>query len=376
MRRFYALLLLPVLMLTAAFQVIEPLDENFNIDGNVVFPPPIYTLRGEVTIYGTANLPNMTGFFLEFRALNPDFTTADESVPWSPITANRAERILNGALGVWDTTLTEDGAYEIRLVINVSGGGRELFRVSPLRVENEPSPFAPVVEQQPVATAIPPIQQATQPPAPTQAVSTAPQVTANVNANVRVGDGTSYAILTSLPQGQTAPILARSGTGSGWFLIRLPDGRQGWIAPSTVTVQGDISGVQFLNPPTLTPSPAPTITPTSSLPDAALTNAIFTSPPVQGSPFTIAVTVFNNSAVPLPETQVLCSFRVAGNIATQGSAYVPPLNPFTQIVVNITTTISSGSGSSLTAECAVDVNNIIQELNENNNFFNLTTTLG
>lgn len=375
MRRIFALFLLPVLLLTAAFQAFEPLDEDFNIDGNIVFPPPIYTLRGEVTIYGTANLPTMTGFFLEFRALNPDYTTADESVPWSPITANRAERILNGILGIWDTTLTEDGAYEIRLVINVSGGGRETFRVSPLRVENEPSPFAPL-EQQPAATAIPPIQQATQPPTPTQAVVTTPQVTANVNANVRVGDSTSYAVITTLPQGQSAPIIARSGTGSGWYLIRLSDGRQGWIAPSTVTVQGDTSGIQFLNPPpppaTLTPTPLPT----SSLPDAALTNAIFTNPPVQGSPFTTTVTVYNNSSVPLPETQVLCSFRIAGNIVSQATGYVPPLSPFNQVVVNVTTTISSGSGSSLTAECAVDVNNLIAELNENNNFFNVTTTLG
>jgi uncharacterized protein YgiM (DUF1202 family) len=375
MRRFYALLLLPVLLLTAAFQAFEPLDEDFNIDGNIQFPPPIYTLRGEVTIYGTANLPTMTGFFLEFRALNPDYTIADESVPWLPITANRAERVLNGILGVWDTTLTEDGAYEIRMVITVSGGGREIFRVSPLRVENEPSPFAPVVQQPAVVpTAVAPVQQPTQPP--TQVISTAPQVVANTNANVRAGDSTSYAVVGSLPQGQSAPILARSGTGSGWFLIRLPNGRQGWISPSTVTVQGDLSGVQFLNPPTLTPSPAPTATPAPSLPDAALTNIIFTSQPVQGSPFTVAATVFNNSSVPLPETQVLCSFRVAGNIVAQASAYVPPLNPFTQIVVSITTTISSGSGSSLTAECAVDVNNVIQELNENNNFFNLTTTLG
>jgi hypothetical protein len=375
MRRIYALFLLPVLLLTAAFQAFEPLDEDFNIDGNIVFPPPIYTLRGEVTIYGTANLPTMTGFFLEYRALNPDYTIADESVPWSPITANRAERILNGILGIWDTTLTEDGAYEIRLVINISGGGRETFRVSPLRVENEPSPFAPI-SQQPVATAIPPIPQVTLPPAPTQAVSTAPQVTANVNANVRTGDSTSYAVITTLRQGQSAPIIARSATGSGWYLIRLADGRQGWIAPSTVTVQGDTSGLQFLNPPPLPTQPPPTLTPTSSLPDAQITNAFFSNPPVQGSPFTTVVTVYNNSGVPLPESQLLCSYRVAGTIVTQSSAVVPALNPFTQIVVNLTTTIGSGSGSQLIAECAIDVNNLIAESNEGNNFFNVTTTLG
>ncbi len=375
MRRIYALLFLLPVLLTSAFQAFEPLDEDFNIDGNIVFPPPIYTLRGEVTIYGTANLPTMTGFFLEFRALNPDYTTADASVPWSPITANRAERILNGILGIWDTTLTEDGAYEIRLVINVSGGGRETFRVSPLRVENEPSPFA-FAAQPPAATALPMTPQVTQPSAPTQAVSSAPQVTANVNANVRTGDSTGYSILTTLRQGQSAPIIGRSSTGSGWFLIRLADGRQGWIAPSTVTVQGDTSGIPFVNPPPLpTPIP-PTVTPTSSLPDAAITNVIFANPPVQGSPFTTAVTVFNNSSVPLPETQVLCSFRVAGTIVSQATGYVPPLNPFTQIVVSVTTTIGSGSGSPLIAECAVDVNNLIAELNENNNFFNITTTLG
>ncbi|PJF29043.1 MAG: hypothetical protein CUN52_10365, partial [Phototrophicales bacterium] len=40
-----------------------------NPNANISFPPPVYFLRGEMQIYGSANLPNMANYFLEYRPL-------------------------------------------------------------------------------------------------------------------------------------------------------------------------------------------------------------------------------------------------------------------------------------------------------------------
>lgn len=376
MNRLYVLFLLPLLLLTAAFQGIEPLDENRSPDADILFPPPIYVLRGEVTIIGSANLAGMSRYFLEYRPLNADYTTADDSVAWTPATLPQPAPVIGGELGRWDTTLTPDGAYELRLVILLTDGGRELVRVSPLRIENVPSPFAPIPIAPPtpalIATPLP-----AQPAAVTAPASAAPEVVAIIDANVRAGDDTTYASIGALLNGQRAPVIGRSASGSGWLLIRLATGEEGWIAPSTVRVEGDLSRAPIVLPPTPTRTPTPTFTPTPNLPDATITNLRFDrSPLVQGTAFNTIVTVFNASGVQLPETQVLCTFRLPDRTAIASvSAPVFRLNPFSQADIALEVVLSSGGGSTFTAECAVDVNGVIAELNENNNFFNLTSPL-
>lgn len=56
---------------------------------------------------------------------------------------------------------------------------------------------------------------------------TAPQ------ANIRVGPGLTYQVLTAVPQGAIFPVLTSQ---SGWYQIRLEDGREGWVAVSAVRV--------------------------------------------------------------------------------------------------------------------------------------------
>jgi hypothetical protein len=108
----------------------------FNPNANISWPPPIYVLRGDFEIRGSASLPNMTNYFIEFRPINEDVTIPSQS-NWFPATVPSRRVVQDGVLGVWDTTAVEDGAYELRLTVNVRGAQPVFDIVSPLRVENE-----------------------------------------------------------------------------------------------------------------------------------------------------------------------------------------------------------------------------------------------
>ena len=41
------------------------------------WPPPVYVLRGEVPLRGTVNLADMTGYFIEYRALDEDLSAPE-----------------------------------------------------------------------------------------------------------------------------------------------------------------------------------------------------------------------------------------------------------------------------------------------------------
>src|SRR5688572_11784584 len=104
------LLLVSIAAFVAAQQVVDP---NFNIS----FPPPVYLLRDEMPVRGTVNIEGMAHYYVEFRSLNEDGTPQDEDEPWFPL-AYSEEAVIDGELGIWDTHLSQDGLYELR--VNVS----------------------------------------------------------------------------------------------------------------------------------------------------------------------------------------------------------------------------------------------------------------
>ena len=387
-RRLFALVFM--LLVTAAPAFAQQPDPNVLI----LWPPPTFVLSGSFTIYGTANVPGMVGYYFELRPLIDSATPAGDTVPWTPVSLPDRNPVVDGVLGVWDTTQIPDGLYEIRLTVITSSGQPIYSRVSPLRVMNTPSPFA----TQPALNIIaPPGAQ----PQPTQFIPNAtspaaapqsPMAQANIDANVRAGDSTSYAPIGALRTGQTAPIIGRS-TRSTWWLIQLPNGGQGWIAPSTITVTGDTSGVPYVAPPeltatppelTATPAPVATVTPMSSpapsgpLPDAAISAvridigdcAVF----AQWCPFTILVTVVNNSAVPLPSVSVACNFTPINNYFSTTLSGLPAFGQTdVEIPVRKLTIPGFTTGQmTITANCAVDVNNLVAESDESNNYKSLS----
>jgi hypothetical protein len=369
------LLLFAVILVSAGFQVIEPTGETpADPNMNITWPPPIYVIRGEFSVRGTANVPGMASYFLEYRRLNDDYTPADASVPWAPAILPSSGPVIEDVLGVWNTSVIPDGPYELRLTLNISGSTPLFARVSPLRLENNPLPFAVTPTQvllptQPPATATL-FEQAlpTLIPTPT-AFSLQPEAVALTNANVRAGDNTGYAVIGSLVTNQRVQVVGRSSSGSGWWFVQLPNGRRGFVAPSVIQVSGNLSSLPRIDPPA---TPTPVATPTPPLPDAVLINGRFDRDIKEGENFNMVVTVRNESPVFLPRISVAC------NITPQNafySTFIDGLNGFSQIDVYMVGRLDEGGGQRVTANCAADVNNLVAELDENNNFYNFSQNL-
>ena len=285
--RFFLVL---AFFVTTGFQVIEPVPGEVNPNANISWPPPIYVLHGEVSVRGTANVPGMTSYFLEFRRLNDDFSAMADDVPWSPASLPTQAAVLDAELGLWNTAImAPDGPYELRLTVNLNSGAPVHARVSPLRVENNPPPFAitPTVIPLPTSIALPtvagPQALPTLLPTPT-AFNLTPEATARINANVRAGDSTAYEVIGALVENQTVPIVGRSPGSEGWWVIQLPNGRRGFVAPSVVIISGDTSNLPRIAPPA---TPTPIASPTPPLPDATLTNVSFDREIKEGESFQI-----------------------------------------------------------------------------------------
>jgi uncharacterized protein YraI len=360
------LALLLALALTVNAQGVEPSPSvAINPNANISWPPPVYVVRGEFTIRGSANLANMTNYFVEFRALNDDLTPQDEAQPWAPAILPTANAVQDDVLGVWDTAVVPDGVYELRLTINIQGGNPFFFRVAPVRVENEPPPFALTPTVIP-ATATP---VATLPPPPTATPST-PMATANVNANVRSGDSTQYPIVGALREGESAPIVGISSFGTGWYVIDL-SGRRVWISPSVVNVSGDTTGLPRINPPPV-PTPVATATP--------VTQANIVIDAVNISPFplncnqtaSINVTIRNagtgatnsGGAIFVQDVHVATGQQQQSTVGT-----FPVLNPGQTFVSEMRLTVSTYHSEQHRININVDSNNQVAETNEGDNFW-------
>lgn len=286
------LLVLPV----AAQEAEQPTAE-------IAWPPPVYVLRGEVSLRGSANLPGMSGFFIEYRALDDDLSAPDTRA-WLPVTLPSATPVVDGALGAWDTGQVPDGLYELRLNVASGAGDMAHHVVGPLRVENEsmmPDEMTMVMEEE-----MEQMEEMEQ----TMPVSTdAPMVTARVNANVRSGNSTRFRIIGVLRNGESAPVLGISSRGSAWFRIELSDGRLGWISPTVVNASGAMDNLPQIVPPPLPPPPAPppTVVPSSDI-DLRAGNMRHSSPGGVikcGIGFQVEVDVANFGTTPSPGGRVL-----------------------------------------------------------------------
>lgn len=375
-----------VTALVSAQEIMPHPDAEVNPDANISWPPPVYVLRGEADLMGTANVQGMTSFFVEFRPLElppleTDETTAEateEDVveePWFPAILPSTNSVVEGVLGTWNTFTAPDGLYEMRLVVNVTGNSPIYFPVSPIRIENDVPDFVEVSSPIPQATATQ-ISRPTLVPSPT-AVDTTPQVTARLDANVREGDNTAYDVVGTLQEGQTARIIGISTSGNGWYNIELANGTRGWIAPSVVTVSGDLRGIPRVNPP-FTPTPPATNTPiptgnlTGSTPD--LTPDV----PTCNTSFNVLVNITNNgTASTSANTQVIIRDVHVATGQTQVSITrdLPILAPGANFVVGGDFTVSTFYNEEHRIEVIIDPANLVNETNEGDNVIITTYTL-
>ena len=349
------LLALPV----AAQEAEEPTAE-------ISWPPPVYVLRGEVSLLGSVNLPGMTGFFIEYRALDDDLGAPDTR-PWLPVTLPSATPVVNGVLGAWDTGAVPDGLYELRL--NVASGAGDMAHqvVGPLRVENESmmaDDMTMVMEED---------MEEMEQMMPVSAES--PMVTARVNANVRAGDSTRFRIIGALGNGESAPVLGISSRGSGWFHIELANGRLGWISPTVVNASGAIENLAQIVPPPL-PPPRPTSVPSGDV-DLVAGHMRHQSPGGVikcGIGFIVEVDVANFGSTPSPGGRVrFLDYGLKNDggrrddVAQMEIGEFPPIQPGQTVGAKAWLTVSRHVGSNHVIYAQVDFDNAIPERTTANN---------
>jgi uncharacterized protein YgiM (DUF1202 family) len=360
-----------ILLLMLVFAVTVQAQENAPVNPNamITWPPPVFVVSGEFTIHGSANLPNMTNYFIEYRALNEDQTIPDETAPWLPATLPIAAPVLNDVLGVWNTTTEEDGVYELHLIVNVRGGTPVIYRLSPIRILNAPPPFAAIPTAIPVLPTVSSPILATPMPTP---FDTTPRVTATTNANIRRGDSTFHEVLGALRPGDSATIIGISDTGSGWYNIQLSNGSRGWIAPSVVTVSGDTRNLPRISPPAPpTPTPIPfTPTPITQANLAVNSLSLSVDPPRCKETFviTVRVTNFGSGSTSSSGSIAVQDVRASnGTIAATTSGGFPILTPGQSFDATIPLTVDTFFNEAHRITIVIDSLSQIAETNEGDN---------
>lgn len=348
---------------------------------NITWPPPVFALSGSVELAGSANAPGMTGYFVEFREVifdDPDDPTDDDdadTLPWFPVTLVSTVPVENDVLGVWNTRTAPDGLYEIRLVVTFSGRAPVYFVVRPLRIMNTPPEG---IDLPGTVDVVMPTLTPTLPPVTTG--DDTPRVTAITNANVRSGDDVSYRRVTALLTGQTAQIIGVSSTGSGWYYIELENGWHGWIAPSTVSVSGDVSRLPRIDPPippTLTPIPA-TETPVSQANLTGSPPSIRTATPTCNVEFEVWVNITNNGTGPsFRSVTVILEdvWAATGEVQKRVYTSVPPMNPGDNFVVSGKFNVTTYYEQQHVIRAIIDPDNVQAETNEADNILTTTYTL-
>lgn len=318
--RFTSILFALLSILLMVFPAVAQFDEEpVDPNANITYPLPVDVVHGTIDITGSASVSGLNRYFIQARPIIDlrAYYTGDETelvevddledlyVPLSlPVTTPVTE----GVLAQLDTTLLPDGVYEFRLTIEVTGEEPILVTVAPVRIDNERVPEATPVPVIPTPEPLVPTQA---PPTPIPTEDPTPRATVTtINANVRAGDGTNYGIVANLSQGDSVQIIGVSAYNTGWYQVRLSGGQVGWMAPSIVSVSGNVGGVPRVVPP---PPPAtPTFTPVP-----------FTPTPVTQANLVAGIVVLN-PATPVCNQAISIGFDVAnlGSQATTASGTV------------------------------------------------------
>jgi hypothetical protein len=250
----------------------------------------------------------------------------------------------------------------------------------------------PAISQQDIALTAAALVLAAQPTATTSPEGAAPAaeaacdaiVTATVNANVRAGPSTDYAVVGSLVQNATAPVAGQSAGGTWWYILFAggPNG-YGWIAASVTTPSCIPAGLAVIPAPPLPPTEVveapsgdddegPLIQINPGIfqllkPDLIITEfTINPSTPVMGENTHVRIGAYNQGAIAAGEFKVVwkglstytnpsCSWTVDGMVANGG------------IILECNFEFQSWYGPNQTSWAKIDSSGQVNESNENNN---------
>lgn len=120
----------------------------------ITSPDPGEAVQGLVTIEGSASHPLFSAYELDFTFQDAPLDT------WFPIVETRDVQIVDGRLGLWDTTGISDGDYKLRLRVSLENGTTLEDLIEGVRIRNQSAiePATPVAADasRPTQTPVPP----------------------------------------------------------------------------------------------------------------------------------------------------------------------------------------------------------------------------
>ncbi len=303
----------------------------------ITWPPPVSEVWGSGDVLGTAAVPGMAYYYLEYLQLNDDLSQPS-GAPWIPATVAIQSPVVEGRLATLDTRRVSDGVYALRLVVNTMDGHSYFYVVEPLRVNNERfarilGNLIPAPQPEGTPTPVPTVE-----PPPVDMTPRA--IPASVSpVNVRrcdLVDNYRCAIVGYMDT-SGGEIVGRASTGSGWFQVRLVSGLVGWVAPSVVLTSGDLGGVPFIAPP----APLPPLPPPAN-PNVVINGIEIVGTPMCNQPFTVNISIANTgNAVSAGGNITLqdVNYRT-GDITFTGASSYPALNPGSNFIAVLQVTTS------------------------------------
>ncbi|MBK8024486.1 MAG: hypothetical protein IPK19_24425 [Chloroflexi bacterium] len=133
MKRLVMLVLLALALTTGGVLAQEVAGHVETLD--ITWPPPVTEVWGVGDVLGTANVPNMVYYYLEYKALNDDLSEPQNG-PWLPVTIALTSPVTDGVLATLDTRTVADGLYILRLTAATQDGQVFHDTVTPIRVDN------------------------------------------------------------------------------------------------------------------------------------------------------------------------------------------------------------------------------------------------
>lgn len=249
----------------------------------IEWPVPVTEVWGVGDVIGTADIPDMAYYYLEYIELTEELTIP-ETAPWIPVTPAVQQPVTGSSLATLDTTEVPDGVYALRLTVNTNDGQQYHDVVSPVRVDNERFErlFGETTNEEEESEEI---------EAPDD---NTPRVTpAGVAVNVRrcdIAQNDRCPAIDSLERDTFAVVIGHNSANT-WYQVRTPHGATGWVSRSVIVESGDFSGVGFVQPPqALPPQPQqPTLTNTAIPNGMSIEGGTATC----GEPFNVLVNIGN-----------------------------------------------------------------------------------
>jgi len=193
-----------------------------------------------------------------------------------------------------------------------------------------------------------------------------PIVTANQNANVRVGPSTLYAIIGTLLAGETATIAGKNADSTWWYIdFAAGPGGHGWIAANTVTASCVPATVVVITPPPLpaTDTPSP-----NAQPDLIVSEfTISPETPTTGVPAHVRIGVFNQGGASTGGSYVVHWYGLSSYSEPSCSWTVNATKPQGSRVLECDFAFPEWYPHDRTSLVVVDADNDVAESNENNN---------